>query len=256
MSIDLSVVIVSWNVKTLLRGCLASLGQAIGHLSSEVFVVDNASTDGSVEMVRTEFNDVHLIENLQNLGFGKANNIALEKCRGEYVLFLNPDTVVPDKTVRELTLCLDDHPSVGMVGPEILAGNGRLLFNVGRLSLRGVAEYLFESFFSMLRRNNTLTLFKQPREVKCLSGVCWLVRKQVFDEIGTFDENLFLYGEETDFCYRLRVAGWQIYLLRHVHIFHEKGQSVRQIPRNRLIMLNLRNTLYALQKNFENHQWF
>jgi len=226
---DLSVIIVSWNVRQLLKDCLTSLYDSINGLTYEVLVVDNASSDSSAEMVQAEFQDVKLIANLENVGFGRANNQALEMCQGRYVLFLNPDTLVSEGSIEELVRFLEHHPTVGMVGPELVDGRNRLQFNWSRLSSRGVAEFMIERLISMLGRTHPVILFKQPRAAKWLTGACWLVRRDLINKTGPFDENLFMYGEEPDFCHRVRKAGWEIYFLRHVHIVHYKGQSANQV---------------------------
>ncbi len=246
MKPDLSIIIVSWNVRQLLRHCLLSLYDSIGDITFEVFVVDNASSDGSVEMVRTEFEDVELIANRENAGFGLANNQALERCQGRYVLFLNPDTLVPEGSIEEMVRFLDYHPSVGMVGPELPDGRGRLLFNWSRLSLRGIAEFIVESLVSIVGRTRPVILFNQPRAVRWLTGACWLVRRNAINSAGLFDENLFLYGEEPDFCYRLRKANWEIYFVRNARIIHYKGQSVKQA--GKAIPIFLKSFTYVMQK--------
>jgi len=246
MKPDLSIIIVSWNVRQLLRHCLSSLYDSIEDLAFEVFVVDNASSDGSVEMVHTEFEDVELMANRENVGFGKANNQALERCRGRYVLFLNPDTLVPEESIEEMVKFLDHHPSVGMVGPELPDGRGRLLFNWSRLSLRGIAEFTVESLVSMVSRTRPVILFDQPRTVRWLTGACWLVRRNAINSAGPFDENLFLYGEEPDFCYRLRKANWEICFVRNVRVIHHKGQSVKQVGKT--IPMFLKSFTYVMHK--------
>ena len=226
---DLSIVIVSWNVRDLLKDCLGSLCNSIDGLGFEVFVVDNASSDGSADMVRREFPDVGLIANSDNVGFGRANNLAVKMSRSRHILFLNPDTLVPEGSIEEMVRFLDRHPSVGMVGPELTDGRGRLLFNWSRLSFRGVAEFAVEGLAAALSRAGSVILFGQPYDVKWLTGACWLVRRDVINETGPFDENLFMYGEEPDFCHRVRNAGWEIYFLRYVRIVHYKGQSAKQV---------------------------
>jgi len=246
MKPDLSIIIVSWNVLPLLRNCLISLYAWMTSLTFEVFVVDNASSNGSAEMVRAEFEDVELIANQKNVGFGKANNQALEECQGRYVLFLNPDTVVLEESVEEMVRFLDHHPAVGMVGPEQVDGRNRLLFNWSRVSFRGIAEFMIEGVTSMLSQTHPVILFKRPRPVRWLTGACWLVRRKLVNEIGPFDENLFLYGEEPDFCHRVRKAGWQIYFLRHVRIVHYKGRSIKQV--GRVVPRFLQSMTYVIKK--------
>lgn len=228
---DLSIVIVSWNVETLLRECLRSLYKSIKSVCFEVLVVDNASMDGTVEMVQTEYCDIKLVANDENVGFGSANNQALAMCQGKYVLFLNPDTLVPEGSIDDMVDFLDRHPCVGMVGPELPNGAGRLLFNWSRLSFRGVAEFVIETLASIVCRARPTVLFGVPRRVRWLTGACWLVRQSVIEQIGPFDEDLFMYGEEPDFCYRVRKAGWEIWFLRQIQIVHYKGQSVKQVGR-------------------------
>lgn len=226
---DLSIVIVSWNVRELLKDCLRSLRDSINDPTSEVFVVDNDSSDGSADMVRREFPDIRLIANSDNVGFGRANNQALKICRSRRIPFLNPDMLVPEGSIEEMVRFLDRHPGVGMVGPELSDSRGRLLFSWSRLSFRGVAEFVVECLTSTLSRARPVILFEQPYAVKWLMGACWLVRRDVINQTSPFDENLFMYGEAPDFCYRVRNAGWDIYSLRHVRIVHYKGQSAKQI---------------------------
>ncbi len=244
---DLSVIIVSWNVRHLLRECLRSLHDAITGYTFEVFVVDNASHDGSPEMVRNEFPQVHLIANRENVGFGRANNQAWERCKGRLVLFLNPDTLVPRGSVDEMIRFLDANPHVGMVGPELPDGEGRLRFNWSRLSMRGIVEFLVESAAALWSHRRPPILFARPRTVKWLTGACWLVRREAIEQVGAFDENLFMYGEEPDFCYRLRRAGWKICFLRHVHIVHYKGQSSKQVSKT--FARFLKSITYVIGKN-------
>jgi GT2 family glycosyltransferase len=245
---DLSAIIVSWNVRELLKDCLRSLYNSIDGLAFEICVVDNASSDGSADMVRKESPDVRLIANSDNVGFGRANNQALQMCHGRYILFLNPDTLVPEESIEEMVRFLDRHPGVGMVGPELVDGRNRLLFNWSRLSFRGVAEFIVEGLASTMSRARPVILFSQPYAVKWLTGACWLVRRDVIEETGPFDENLFMYGEEPDFCYRVRKAGWEIHFLRHVRIVHYKGQSAKQVGSS--LPRFLASMVYVTRKRF------
>jgi GT2 family glycosyltransferase len=226
-TVDISVVIVSWNVKELLRKCLQSIYDSIQGLRFEIFVVDNDSHDGSPEMVRAEFPDVYLIANSENLGFGPANNQGLRLCGGCYVLLINPDTVVPQGAIHRMITFMEQHPRAGLLGPELLNGDGRLLFNWVRWSPRHLAEFLIEEIAS-LRCDRTHVLFRRPRRVHILTGACWLTRYEALAGIGFYDEDFFMYVEEPDICTRMRDAGWEIWLLRDVQILHYKKQSVRQ----------------------------
>jgi GT2 family glycosyltransferase len=227
-NLDLSIVIVSWNVRKLLEACLQSIFEATRGLRFEIIVVDNASHDGSPEIVARNFPDINLIENSTNVGFGTANNQALRLCRGEFVLLINPDTVVPKDAIFRLVKFLKEHPQAGLVGPEQRDGDGKLhLMNCVHLSPREMAEYLIERLAS-IPRNRTRILFSRPRQVSILNGGCWMVRNKAISEIGLFDEDLFLYGEEPDVCHRMRRVGWEIWFLRDVEIVHYRRQSINQ----------------------------
>jgi GT2 family glycosyltransferase len=225
--LDLSIVIVSWNVRDLLHDCLQSVFRAAEGMKFEVFVVDNASHDGSPEMVARDFPDVRLIANQQNLGFGMANNQALRACSGKYVLLLNPDTVVPRQAIHKMVEFMEKHPSAGLIGPEQRDGKGRLKGNFVHIQLRELFEYLIERVVSV-RRDHTRILFSRPRCVLVLNAGCWMVRRRAIFEIGMFDEDLFMYAEEPDVCHRMRLDGWQIWFVRDVEIIHYRRESIRQ----------------------------
>ena len=249
-TLDLSVIIVSWNVRELLRGCLLSIYDSIQGLPSEVIVADNASQDGSPEMVRAEFPDVRLIANSENLGFGRANNQALRLCSGRYVLLINPDTVVPRGAIRRMVTFMERHQRAGLVGPELLNRSGRLPINWVRWSPRHMAEFLIEELAS-LGRDRTRILFPRPRRVRILTGASWLARYEVMTAIGCYDEDFFMYAEEPDVCARMRNAGWEIWLLRDIQVIHYKGQSVRQRGRCWDLPFFARNMVLWLWKRWQ-----
>jgi len=224
---DLSVVIVSWNVCGLLRNCLLSVLKSVEGYQAEIFVVDNASPDGSAEMVAREFPQVRLIANRENLGFGAANNQALKLCRGRYILLLNPDTVVPEEAIHKMVRFFKRRRKAGLVGPEQIDGKGRLLMNWVRWNPREMAEFVIENLFALFTGHYRI-LFHRPRRVPILNAACWLARRKVLETTGFFDGDLFMYAEEPDMCSRIRKAGWEIWLLREVHIVHYKRQSIRQ----------------------------
>lgn len=230
---DLSLIIVSWNVRNLLDECLHSVGIALKGLQAETFVVDNASSDGSPQMVMQKYPGVHLIANTENLGFGRANNQALRLCRGRYVLLLNPDTLVPRDTFKAMMAFMDAHPRAGLAGPEQCNQTGvRNFDNLVHWSPRELVEYSVERLASVGRRRTRL-LFPRPRQVPILNGGCWIIRQSALAETGLFDENMFLYGEEYDMCTRMRRAGWEIWFQREVEIIHYRRQSMRQYNRLR-----------------------
>jgi GT2 family glycosyltransferase len=228
-ALDLSVVIVSWNVRELLRACLQSVYDTAQGLSLEVFVVDNASCDGSPQMVEQCFPNVHLIANEDNRGFGPANNQALRLATGRYALLLNPDTTVPPGVIEGMIDFIERHPHAGMVGPELKLGDGRLQFNWVRVSPCPLAEFCVERA-AFLLSGRTCILSTKPRRVRILTGACWLARYKAMADIGFYDDDFFMYAEEPDVCARMRDAGWEIWFLREFVVTHYKKQSVRQRP--------------------------
>ena len=247
--VDLSIIVVSWNVRELLKACLQSIHAAAQGLRFEVFVVDNASHDGSPQMVAQRFPDVHLIANEENLGFGPANNQALRLATGRYALLINPDTVVPVGAIGKMVDFMEQHPRAGLIGPELMNGNGRLPFNWGRCSLRNLIEFLIEETASIASRQ-TRILFRRPHRVRILTGACWMVRYEAMAEIGFYDEDFFMYAEEPDVCTRMRDAGWEIWLLREIVVTHYKGQSARQRPWGWELPLFARNMALWMTKRW------
>jgi O-antigen biosynthesis protein len=224
----LSVIIVSWNVRRLLDECLYSVGIALRGINGEVYVIDNASRDGSPQMVAQKYPGVHLIANPDNRGFGCANNQALRVCRGKYSLLLNPDTYVPRETFKKLMAFMEAHPRAGLAGPEQRNGTGQInAHNLVHWSPRELAEYWIERLVS-LGQPRTRLIFSQPRQVPILNAGCWIIRQGALAESGLFDEDMFLFGEEYDMCRRMRRAGWEIWFLREVEIVHYRWQSICQ----------------------------
>ncbi|MFI5268580.1 MAG: glycosyltransferase family 2 protein [Chloroflexota bacterium] len=232
--LQLSVVVVNWNVRELLRACLRS---AIDDASddAEIVVVDNASGDGSVEMVRAEFPEVRLIANASNAGFGAANNQALTDSEGRYVLFLNPDAEVRPGAIGRLLAFIDQRPRVACVGPKLLNPDGST--QPSRRSFPGVATAFVES--TVLQRHlgglKALSRFyrsgqpeDEPQKVDWLVGACLLVRRAALDEVGAFDERFFMYSEEMDLCYRFRRAGYEVWYVPEAEVLHHEAASSSQ----------------------------
>jgi len=238
---DISVIIVNYNVREFLRQSLLSLGKALDcarreHLSAEVFVVDNASNDGSVEMVRREFPEVELIVNRDNIGFAAANNQALQQTRGRLVVLLNPDTVVQEDTFTAICAFFDKHPETGMVGCKVLNPDGTLQLACRRsfptpwvafTRLAGLSQ-LFPRSRWFGRYNLTYLPEDETAEVEAISGSFMTVRREALNQVGLLDENFFLYGEDLDWCFRMRTAGWKIHYFPETQIIHFKGESAKQ----------------------------
>lgn len=230
---DLSVIIVNWNVRDLLRGCLRSLYDGPQGVTFEIFVVNNDSTDGSPEMMRREFPHVHLIQNVKNLGFARANNQAMKLSQGRYLLLLNPDTLILHDAVTKMVRFMDDHSEVGALGPKILTGEGQIDFRCAR-RFPSLGSELWEKTGLAARFPNNRLLgrhlmgdwdHEDCREVELLTGACLVVRREVIDQVGPLDEDFFLYGEDVDWCYRIKRAGWKIFYYPDAAIIHLGGQS-------------------------------
>ncbi|MDF1560869.1 MAG: glycosyltransferase family 2 protein [Bacteroidales bacterium] len=230
---ELSVIIVSYNVRDYLRQALLSVGRAAEGIDHEITIVDNASSDGSTEMVRGEFSPVRLIVSGANEGYAAACNRGIGVSSGDFILILNPDTVVaPDALTLALTF-MHEHPDAGAAGARMTDGNGRFLPE----SKRGFPSPMTSLFrFSGLGRLfpgsplfNAYYLGHLPEDETCradiLTGAFMLIRREALDEAGLFDTSFFMYGEDIDMSWRIRQAGWFNYYLADVHIVHYKGRS-------------------------------
>jgi GT2 family glycosyltransferase len=232
--IKLSIVIVSYNTKDVLRDCLSSLDAVKDEVLFEIIVVDNASEDGSVEMLGSSFPSVKLIRNEKNVGFAAANNKARDYCNGEYILFLNSDTTVPKGTLYETVKYLDENQDVGSVTCKLVLPSGELDRDARRSFITPWIG-LTHLFLKLDRLFPKSKLFGKywygyispdtTHEVDTIEGAYHLTRKKVFDEVGWFDEKYFLDGEDLDLCYRIHEKGWKIIYYPKVQTIHIKGAS-------------------------------
>jgi GT2 family glycosyltransferase len=222
----LSIVIVSYNVRTYLEQCLQSVQKALEGIDGEVFVVDNHSDDDSVAVLRASYPWVRLIENPENVGFARANNIAIRQSEAEYVLLLNPDTVVEEDTLRQSLAFMDGHPEAGGAGVMMHNADGTLAPESRRaiptpwvscLKMLGFTKRYYMSHLP----------WDQPSQIEVISGAFCLLRKKALDEIGLLDETFFMYGEDIDLSYRLLKGGWQNWYLPY-SIIHFKGKSTQK----------------------------
>jgi GT2 family glycosyltransferase len=226
--VDLSVVIVNWNTRDLLRDCLRSVCGTVRGLSCEVLVVDNGSADGSAAMVREEFPDVRLIGNRENRGFAAANNQAFRVMEGRYALLLNTDAVLTEGAVDALFRFLEGRPDAAMACGQLLNRDGSLQNSVAAfptlLTLAAnmpLLELLFPRRFPSKRYRHT-----EPVEVDSGVGACLLVRREAMDDAGLLDERYFFYFEETDWAWAMSRKGWKVFHVPAARIFHFQGQSV------------------------------
>jgi N-acetylglucosaminyl-diphospho-decaprenol L-rhamnosyltransferase len=256
MNHDLSIVIVNWNVRELLRRCLDSVaGSSKGgnenRLSLQLIVVDNASSDGSVEMLRSEFPHVELIVNDRNLGFTRGNNQGISVSDGRNVLLLNPDTEVLDNALGEMVAYMDEYPGVGALGPQLIYADGRV--QSSRRRFPGLDTAFLESTFlqqsfphnSILRRYYVLDWAEdETQEVDWLVGACLLMRRKALDEVGPLDERFFMYSEEMDWCYRAKKQGWKVVYLPAARVIHHEGKSSEQVLPMRHIQFQRSKVLF------------
>lgn len=232
----LSVVIVNYNVKDLLEQCLISVFRALDKTgSSEVFVVDNNSSDGSVEFLRPLFPQVHFIANKDNIGYAKANNQAIRMAKGEYILLLNPDTLVGENVFDKVIAFMDAHPQAGCTGVKMIDSSGRFHIESKRsfpspwnslCKMFGLSRLFPKS--KIFARYNLLYLDADSiHEVEVLCGAFMLFRKEALDKVGLLDEAFFMYGEDIDISYRVLQGGYKNYYLPY-SILHYKGESTKK----------------------------
>jgi len=233
---DISILIVSWNVRELLLGCLAALPEAVGDdFSYEVIVVDNGSKDGTVAAVRETFPDVRIIANADNRGFTGGNNQALAAARGHYLFLLNPDTKPLPGSIARLARYLENHPETGMVGPRLWYGDGSPQPSRRRfptLATLFTESTIIQHYFPGLGLFARYTLADVPddqeQEVDWLVGAALMARREVYEQIGGLDETFFMYSEELDWCKRAKDAGWRIAYEPAAEIIHYEGKSSEQ----------------------------
>jgi len=251
---DVSVIVVSWNVRDLLRQCLASVRDGTGGLDVETIVVDNASTDGSVDMVRREFPAVRLIVNDHNPGFAWANNQGLAVARGRYLFLLNPDAQVMNDALPLMAAYMDEHPEVGLVGPMLRYADGRLQSSRRRfptLATALVESTVLERYFPAagpIRRYRMLdTPDNAVQEVDWVVGAAMFARRKAVEQVGPLDTGYFMYSEELDWGRRFRAAGWRVVYLPTALVIHHEGQSSAQDLAGRDIRFHTSRVRYFRQ---------
>lgn len=229
----LSIIIVSYNVKYFLEQCLCSVKAAIQNIAAEVWVVDNCSADGTIAYLKERFSWVHILENSINEGFAKANNKVLAKCTGEYVLFLNPDTLLAENTLAGCIAFLDKNAKAGAVGVQMLDGTGRFLPESKRAYPSPLVSFYktagFATAFPSSAHFNKYALGNLDKngvhKVGILSGAFLMGRRNLLQKIGGFDEAFFMYGEDIDLSYRIMKEGFHNYYIGTLSIVHFKGES-------------------------------
>lgn len=252
--VDLTVIIVSWNVRALLHRCLYSISRC--NLSLEVIVVDNASGDGSAEMVRAEFPHVQLLVNDENRGFTAANNQGLAESQARYLLLLNPDTEVVGDALAIMIRYMDDHPEVGALGPQLRYPDGSLQSSRRRfptLATALVESTVVQEWWTGNRILQRYYMLDTPDDaiqpVDWVVGACLLVRREAYEQVGGLDEGFFMYSEELDWCRRIKDAGWTLVYLPTATVIHHEGKSSEQVVPARHIHFQTSKVRY-----FRKHQ--
>ena len=223
-----SIVIVNWNVRDFLRKCLTAIYKSITDLDFEIFVVDNNSSDGSGEMVRKEFLAVRLIENRNNMGFARANNMAIKEAGGDYILLLNPDTEVMEKSVNKMVSFMDAHREIGILAPKLLYPDGTRQESI--VPPFSFSSYFLNEYFPFSKRAFMMHKIYSTQAVENPTGACLMVRKNVFEKIGLFDESFFVSWEDVDFCRRAGKGGIKILFFPEAEIVHHKSQCSKNNP--------------------------
>lgn len=235
--IDISIIIVSWNQKELLSQCLHSLSDGKICYQKEIIVVDNASTDGALEMVEQQYPSVKVLRNDRNLGFAKANNIGIEESTGRYVCLINSDVIVLEDCIDRMCTYMDDHPTIGVLGPKVVNPDGTLQATCRKFPTlwssfcRSLAlDSLFPKSRFFGRQFMTFWSHDKVRTVDYLSGCFLMVRRDSLNQVGLLDENFFFYAEDKDWCKRFWDAGWQVTYYPHVKAIHHRYASTSLDP--------------------------
>ncbi len=223
---DLAIIIVNWNTRQLLLDCLAAIPAATPDIAVETWVVDNGSADGSVAAVQSHYPEVRIIANGDNKGFAAANNQAIRASNSRHVLLLNSDTLPGAGSLSALVRFLDQHPRVGIVGPELLNGDGSV-----QLSYASFPTLASELTGRNLRRRQRFATSdgSEAYRVDWIGGACFAIRRTAIEQFGLLDERYFMYTEEADWCFRARRAGWEVCYLPGAEVVHLGGQSSRMV---------------------------
>ena len=252
----ISIIIVTWNVHEDIYQCLNSIEQNKPSCSYEVIIVDNASTDGTIDIIQNKFPETMLIINNDNRGFAAANNVGIGKSNGQYILFLNPDTIIQSNALDILIAYLDENQDVGACGPKLLYNDGKL-----QPSTRKFPDYYSALYQNTILKNTGLFRknyniyrmrdfnFDQIKDVDILMGAAILTRRSIIENIGPMDESFFMYYEEADLCYRIVQAGWRIVFVPDAAIIHLGGKSSDQIPL-KTRMMRLKSLLIFFRKHY------
>ena len=247
----LSIIVVTWNGKKYAIECLDSLTSQSSRLSVEIIVVDNGSTDGTPEAIRTEFPDVTLIENHANLGFARANNIGMESSRGKYICLVNSDVVIPVGCLEKMVEYMESHPKIGVLGPKMVSPDGGVGASVMRLPTVWNTLCCALGMHTIFPGSKFLGGFLMDaypydsiEEVEILTGWFWLIPRTALNIVGGLDERFFMYGEDIDWCHRFRDAGWQVIFYPDASALHYGAASSGEAPSRFYVEMRRANLQY------------
>jgi len=254
---DLSLVILTHNTKELLRSCLKSIYERTREIRFEVIVVDNCSTDGTGEMVRSHFSEVQYIYNRKNTCFTKGNNQGALLSRGRYIMLLNSDTEITDFALDQMVRFMDDHPECGIMGCKLLNPDGSIQFSCRRFPSYHTAFFNRYSILTRLFPHNPFSQsylmssidHEETREVDWVSGAALIARREACDQVGLLDERFLYYSEDVDWCYRMHEAGWKVYFYPEARIVHYIGQTSGHYP-FRLILIRHHSMYKFYRKHY------
>ncbi|MHC5821910.1 MAG: glycosyltransferase family 2 protein [Nostoc sp.] len=249
--ISISIILVNYNGAGVLPNCLSSIKKVIDIPNYEVIVVDNASNDGSVELIAEKFSEVRLIRESKNRGFGAGNNIGAKFATGEFLLLLNTDTILTNNILPHLIELIQADPQIGIIGPKLLNPDGRLQISVSpALGIKGEyqARQMHRDYQNITKKNLIEQKFQEIQEVDIVVGAAFFIRSSLFHKLGGFDENFFMYFEESDLCQRVQYQGYKIIYTPHVSLIHLKGYSIQKVA-NTMAIEYRRSQIYYYQKH-------
>jgi len=249
---------INWKSAVFAAQSLRSIYASTEHIRFEVLIVDNASYDGCEEMIRREFPLVRFIQSKENRGFARANNLAFEHSKGRLLLFLNPDTEVLEPALERMMVCLESLPTAGVVGPKLLNSDGSIQASCVRsfpsLLNRFLDIDVLRGLFPKASLWGNRVVFedgRDPVQVEAISGACLMIRRSVFESVGCFSREYFMYGEDTDLCYRVQRSGWKNYFVGEATVIHHGGQSSNVQSDNQFSSIMMRESLF---KFFRGHR--
>ncbi len=252
---DLTIIIVNWNTADMLKNCLLSIEKNVKNIEYNIIVVDNASTDGSIDMVSSLLQKVKIIESGGNIGFARANNLAIPFAETPFIMFLNPDTLILGNTIKEMIQFMRNYSNIGMIGPKMLNLDRSVQVFGPQLTTSPFSAFLKMFLYNQYLSNLFPKLFRiqNPNEsnyVSHLCGGCLLVRKETLQKVGYFDERFFMYGEDYDLCKRIIDADWRIYYLSESSIIHLGGVSTNNAHSSFSVLMMCESIGKLIQKYY------